>query len=133
MTTALEEYYEALDRLKGNRPLRAPKGTRITNDAVSLEAGRGKGSIKKSRALFADLIFAIDAAAAEQVAPAADGQEKLAKTKAQVERYRVLYEEAIAREVSLLKENFELKRELKRLGGPTILASGRERVLQDVP
>lgn len=125
MATALEEYYEALDRLKGNRPLRVPKGTRITNDAVSLEAGRGKGSIKKSRALFADLIFAIDAAAAEQVAPAAAGQEKIAKTKAQVEHYRVLYEEAIAREVSLLKENFELKRELKRLGGPTVLVSGK--------
>ena len=126
MATALEEYYEALDRLKGNRPLRVPKGTRITNDAVSLEAGRGKGSIKKSRALFADLIFAINSATAEQMAPAEAGQEKIAKTRAQVEHYRVLYEEAIAREVSLLKENFELKRELKRLGGPTVLVSGKQ-------
>ena len=41
-----------------------------------------------------------------------------------MERYRVLYEEVIAREVSLLKENFELKRELKRLGGPTVMVSG---------
>lgn len=124
MATALEEYYEALNRLKGNRPLRVSKGTRITNDAVSLEAGRGKGSIKKSRALFADLIFAINAAAAEQVAPAAVDQVKAAKNKAQAEHYRTLYEEAIAREVSLLKENFELKREIMRLGGPTILAPG---------
>ena len=117
MATALEEYYEALDRLKGNRPLRVPRGTRITNDAVSLEAGRGKGSIKKSRALFADLIFAIDAAAAAQVSPAAVDQAKAAKNKAQAEHYRALYEEAIAREVSLLKENFELKRELRVLAG----------------
>ena len=101
-----------------------PKGTRITNDAVSLEAGRHKGSIKKSRALFADLIFAIDTATVEHIAPAAVNQAKASKNKAQAEHYRALYEESIAREVSLLKEVFELKRELKRLGQPTDFGIG---------
>lgn len=122
MATTLDEYFEALARLKSNRPVHVPKGTKITNDAVSLEAGRSKGSIKKSRALFVDLIAAIDAAA-EQSAPGTDNQAKIAKSKAQVEHYRVLYEEAIAREVSLLKENFELKRELQRLGGKKVVSA----------
>jgi len=121
MATTLNEYFEALARLKSNRPVHVPKGTKITNDAVSLEAGRGKGSIKKSRPLFADLIAAIDTAAAEHAAPGAVDQAKIAKSKAQVERYRTLYEEAIVREVSLLKENFELKRELQRLGGKKVI------------
>ena len=121
MATTLDEYFEALTRLKSNRPVSVPKGTKITNDAVSLEAGRSKGSIKKSRPLFADLIAAIDVAAAEQSAPAAVDQAKIAKSKAQVAHYRALYEEAIAREISLLKENFELKRDLHRRGGKKVV------------
>ena len=121
MATTLDEYFEALARLKSNRPVHVPKGTKITNDAVSLEAGRSKGSIKKSRPLFADLIAAIDVAAAEQSAPAAVDQAKIAKSKAQVAHYRALYEEAIAREISLLKENFELKRDLHRRGGKKVV------------
>lgn len=123
MATTLDEYFEALARLKSNRPVHVPKGIKITNDAVSLEAGRSKGSIKKSRPLFADLIAAIDAAAAEQTAPVAVDQAKIAKSKVQVAHYRALYEEAIAREVSLLKENFELKRELQRLGGKKVVSA----------
>lgn len=45
----LAEYFAALERLKAGKPRIVPKGSRITNDAISLEAGRGKGSIKKSR------------------------------------------------------------------------------------
>ena len=52
----LADYFEALDRLQKGRPRIVPLGTKITNDAVSLEAGRKKGSIKKSRDLFKDLI-----------------------------------------------------------------------------
>lgn len=123
IATTLEEYFETLARLKSNRPVHVPKGTKITNDAVSLEAGRSKGSIKKSRPLFADLIAAIDAAAAKQAAPGAVDQAKIAKSKTQVAHYRALYEEAISREVSLLKENFELKRDLQRLGGEKVVSA----------
>lgn len=123
MAKAFEEYFEALDRLKRNQPIRVPKGSKISNDTASIEANRGKGSIKKSRALFADLIVAIDAVAANQATPYADQQLKIAKVRGQADKYRALYEEAIAREVSLLKENFGLKRELQRLGGAAVVQS----------
>jgi len=42
----IEEYYAALERLKAGRPKVVPKGSRITKDAVSVEAGRDIGSIK---------------------------------------------------------------------------------------
>jgi len=71
--------------------------------------------------LFADLIAAIDAAAEEQATPALAHQAKLAKSKGQADKYRALYEEAIARELSLLKENFELKRQLQRNGGEKVV------------
>ena len=67
MTDSFLEYYEALERLKKDTPMRVLKGTKITNDAVSLEAGRGKGSIKKSRPIFADLIVAIQIASEQQM------------------------------------------------------------------
>jgi hypothetical protein len=38
----LEPYYQALARLKAGKPQMVAKGTKITNDAVSLEAGRKK-------------------------------------------------------------------------------------------
>jgi hypothetical protein len=60
MADILKEYFAALGRLKEGKPVNVPKGTRITNDSVSLEAGRKKGTIKKSRPIFSDLIEAID-------------------------------------------------------------------------
>lgn len=65
----MKEYFEALTRLREGTSTIVPKGTKITKDAVSLEAGRGKGSIKKSRIQFAELIKCIDEAAIEQRQP----------------------------------------------------------------
>ena len=48
MDDILTEYFSALDRLKKNKPIRIPKGTKITNDSVALEAGKKKGTIKRS-------------------------------------------------------------------------------------
>ena len=59
--SALNEYYAALERLKANKPIVLPKGSAINNDTVALEAGRKRGSIKKSR--HAALIEAIELAA----------------------------------------------------------------------
>ena len=78
MSEALIEYFEALERLKVNKPIRMNIGTKITNDSVALEAGRSKGAVKKSRLIFADLIIAIDSAAAEQNVTSLD-QRKLLK------------------------------------------------------
>src|ERR1700730_9713047 len=100
----LEEYFAALERLIAGRPKVVLKGSKITNDAVSVEAGRGKGSIKKSRGVFADLIGAIALAAAEQSRPRVLQKQGLAKTRGEAEQYRRDLEAALAREVSLLKE-----------------------------
>ena len=81
-----------------------PKGARITNDSVSLEAGRKKGTIKKSRPIFAELIKAIDAAKEEESNPEDEMRARLEAARAEVTRYRTLWEGALAREVSLVKQ-----------------------------
>ena len=55
----VDKYFTALERLKA-------RGEPISNDAVALEAGSGRGSIKKSRPAYAELIAAINAAAKQQ-------------------------------------------------------------------
>lgn len=121
MTQPLEDYFEALARLKAGRPIRVPKEGKITNDSVALEAGRGKGSIKKSRAVFSDLIQAIDEAAAEQAKGTNQQREKLDKAKSTAEQYRRDLEAALARELSLLYELYEVKKRLAKLTGENVL------------
>jgi hypothetical protein len=104
MPDILKDYFEALERLKRDKPVNVPKGTKITNDSVSLEAGRKKGTIKKSRSIFSDLIEAIDAAAEAEAKPRDEMRERLDDAKAEAARYRALWEEALAREVSLVKQ-----------------------------
>lgn len=111
------DYYEALKRLQKNRPRIVAKDTRITNDAVSLEAGRGKGSIKRGRVAFANLIAAIEAAQSKQPSEAAEAF----GPRLRGDDLRILLDAALAREVSLLMENFELKRQLARLTGANVL------------
>jgi hypothetical protein len=120
-TQPLEEYYAALERLNAGRPKVVPRGSKMTNDAVSVEAGRGKGSIKKSRGVFADLIRAIALAAAEQSRPTFQQKQKLARTRGVAEQCRRDLEAALAREVSLLKELYEVKKRLARLTGEKII------------
>lgn len=107
MTDILKDYFEALERLKRGKPVNVLKGTKITNDSVSLEAGRKKGTIKKSRPIFSDLIEAIDAAVKAEVKPSDEMQARLDEAKAQATHYRALWEEALAREVSLVKQLWE--------------------------
>ena len=121
MTQPLIEYFDALDRLKTGHPVRVIKGTKITNDSVALEAGRGKGSIKKSRIVFAELILAIDEAAANLTKGSNQEKEKLVKAKLISNQYRLDLEAALAREVSLLYELYEVKKQLAQLTGANIL------------
>ena len=104
MTDILKDYFEALERLKRGKPVNVPKGTKITNDSVSLEAGRKKGTIKKARPIFSDLIEAINEAAKVETKPGDEMRSRLDEAKAQAARYRGLWEEALAREVSLVKQ-----------------------------
>ncbi|MET0383090.1 MAG: hypothetical protein ABW032_06665 [Burkholderiaceae bacterium] len=52
----VEKYFAALERLKA-------RGEPISNDAVALEAGSGRGNVKKSRPAYTELVAAMDAAA----------------------------------------------------------------------
>lgn len=104
MPDILKDYFEALERLKRGKPVNVPKGTKITNDSVSLEAGRKKGTIKKARPIFSVLIEAIDAAAKAEAKPRDEMRGRLDEAKAEAARYRAMWEEALAREVSLVKQ-----------------------------
>ena len=121
MSEALTEYFQALERLKNGRPTRIAKGGRINNDNVALEAGRKKGSIKKSRPVFKDLIEAIDASAADQSSPEKQMTRRLEKTRGEAQSYREKWEQALCRELSLLREVYALKKELASLRGGDIL------------
>lgn len=120
MSEALIEYFEALERLKVNKPIRIDIGTKISNDSVALEAGRNKGAIKKSRLIFADLIVAIDSAAKEQNIVPLD-QRKLLKMQEELKTVREDLEKALGREISLLYENYQLKKQLSALNTANII------------
>lgn len=113
--SVLNEYYAALERLKANRPTTLPKGSAINNDTVALEAGRKRGSIKKSR--HAALIEAIEQAAQQVgqnvLSPAQRIEQAKTKNKAVKNAYEQLeedYKKLLEKCNSLLLENFELKR-----------------------
>ena len=115
--SALNEYYAALERLKVNKPTVLAKGSAINNDTVALEAGRKRGSIKKSR--YAILVEAIELAAQEagQNIPSYAQQVEQAKnrTKAVKTDYEQLkedYEKLLEKCNSLLLENFELRKKV---------------------
>lgn len=112
--SALNEYYAALERLKANKPTILPKGSAINNDTVALEAGRKRGSIKKSR--HAALVEAIEEAAQQagqnMLSPTQQIEQARSKTKAVKSDYEQLqenYEILLEKCTSLLMENFELK------------------------
>lgn len=117
---SMQEYYDALDRLKADKPVRVLKGTKITNDSVSLEAGRGKGSIKKSRPGFAQLIADIDEAAAKQSESRNRDVERLDRLNRQVADLQSQLDAALAREMSLVYELFETKKKLASLTGEKV-------------
>jgi hypothetical protein len=117
----LTEYRTALNRLKDGLPKNVPKGTKITNDAVSLEAGRGKGSIKKSRAVFAQLIADIEAAAKEQSLPKRVVEQQSDRLKSEVKELRTQLDAALSREMSLVYELFEVKHALAKISGSNVI------------
>lgn len=120
-SNALDDYFSALERLKQGTPRIVKKGGKITNDSVSLEAGRKKGSIKKSREQFQALIAAIDAAAAEQSRPQREQAQRLGKVKQTAETLRMELDAALGRELSLLVELYETKKILAKLTGEKVL------------
>jgi len=115
MSDMMIDYFAALDRLSKR------KGARINNDAVAIEAGRKKGSIKKSRLQFAALIDAIDAANAFRELPKLDATHRLERAKGDAKHLRLKLDESLARELSLLRQVFTLRKELTALRGGSVL------------
>ncbi|QHS14679.1 hypothetical protein [Shewanella sp. Arc9-LZ] len=111
MSSALNDYFSALERLKNNVPNVLPKNSVINKDSVALEAGRKRGSLKKSRTIFADLITAIEVEAGKQVKTRRRSEHRLNKLGSEVNEYRALYEQGLARELSLIIEIRRLKEE----------------------
>ena len=118
--SVLNDYYAALERLKANKPIVLPKGSAINNDTVAMEAGRKRGSIKKSR--HAALIEAIELAAQQAgqnvLSPTQRIEQAKTKTKAVKSDYEQLkedYEILLEKCNSLLLENFELRQSVRTL------------------
>lgn len=126
-THAITEYFDALARLQTGRPLRVPKGTKISNDAVALEAGRGKGSIKKSRPAFVGLIQAINDSVAKQSTPSIEQKQnaRFDRVKAEALRNRKDLDAATASLVSRLYEIHELKKKIRTLENDVQLLTER--------
>ncbi|RZG88405.1 hypothetical protein EXE10_02395 [Acinetobacter sp. WCHAc060033] len=118
--SAINEYYAALERLKANKPTVLPKGSAINNDTVALEAGRKRGSIKKSRHIA--LVQAIELAAKQAgqnvLSPIQQIEQAKSKTKAVKSDYEQLkedYEKLLQKCNSLLLENFELRQSTRTI------------------
>ncbi len=106
------EYFDALDRIKNNTPIRIPKGSRINKDLVALEAGKTRGSIKKSRETFATLINEIEIAAQLQAEQEDNSSaHQLEKRKLEKAHYRHLYHQSLNRELMLLERLAELEKQ----------------------
>ncbi|RBA36998.1 MULTISPECIES: hypothetical protein [Acinetobacter] len=115
--SAHNEYDAALERLKANKPTILPKGSAINNDTVAMEAGRKRGSIKKSRhaALIEAIEQAAQAAGQNLLSPAQQIEQAKTKTKAVKSDYEQLkedYEKLLEKCNSLLLENFELRQKV---------------------
>ena len=123
----LKLYNEALDRLIAGKPTNVSKGARINNDAVSLEAGRGKGSIKKSRAGYAALIARIDAAALEQSQPKRDAADRAHRMSGRVADLELQLDAALGREMSLVYELLSVRKQLANLTDEKVIPIRRSK------
>lgn len=114
MNETLQDYFAALERLKSNNPINVPKNSKINKDIVALEAGRKRGSIKRSREMFLELIEAINIASNENNAHYDKLTSRISQLKSSTQNYKELYEKAINREIMYLERINELEKLLKK-------------------
>jgi hypothetical protein len=115
----MQDYWNALERLRNNKPIILPKGSLINKDTVALEAGRLRGSIKKSRESFSPLISAIEQARLEIPNQDLNFKIKIISEREQKNNYRELYHQSLNRELMLLHRLANLEKQLKRYGNVT--------------
>ncbi|WP_448125334.1 hypothetical protein [Pseudomonas veronii] len=116
------QYETALQRLVDNKPNILPLGSKITINNVALEAGRGKGSIRKDRECFDEL--------REKTKAAADKQKKensAKPNKASEKLFKDLYHQSVARELMLISQIDELEKDLSVLSNVTNIATQKEK------
>ncbi|MBP0598873.1 hypothetical protein J8I26_12200 [Herbaspirillum sp. LeCh32-8] len=126
----MQEYFDALQRIKDRTPARISKDVPISLKSVAEEAGKHRSSIVRSRTSFATLIAAIEAAekvdielpdttpsAAEHQAESSNEPEW--KDEA-IARLTHLLEESICREISLVEQVANLQREINALNAGNV-------------
>lgn len=106
MASAIIEFLEALNRL-------VERGVKPTFDAVAIEAGRKKGSIRRGLDRHKELVTAI-AKAAEQFEKEAE-QSKEFKQTARIEKLKKERDQYLAQYSSLLSEHIGLIYQLEDL------------------
>jgi hypothetical protein len=109
----MNDYFEALERLKNGTPKIVDVGSKINNDTVALEAGRKRGSIKKGRDTFSLLIEAIENCNNEENTYKFKYEKIKEKRKKDIEKYKILYEDALNRELMLIDRLNTLEKSLK--------------------
>lgn len=109
-SSTLMPYYAALNRLVAGKCEVVPPDTKITLNAVAIEAGKSPGSIKKQRAVYAGLIREVKQRAKEQEEKSLPGalkireaKTKASKSKAKADNFEDLYKAALGRELMLLR------------------------------
>ena len=108
------EYWQALERLKQGSPIRVPKNSKINKDTVALEAGRKRGSIKKSRDSFTELIEAIEQCQEQDQQYTPTAIERLKRERTLKRNYQEFYHQALNRELMLIERLANLEKELEQ-------------------
>lgn len=106
----LQKYYKALDRLIQNNPIIVSKGTKISYDSVSLEAGMSKGCIKKSRPGFSALIEAIDKHKSNTKSVSGNRNKKM---NIEILELKKRLNDSLIREINLISEIHEFRKKDK--------------------
>ncbi len=118
-----EDYFSALKRIIEGKTRILPAKSSINKDTVALEAGRKRGSIKKSRTEHSSIIAAIEAAAAQSLNASKqtlnpDSLKQKNKTNHdEIKKLKKDYEQALCQIVSLIHQNHSPRAKLLALTG----------------
>lgn len=106
-------YLEALDRL-------VSRGTKPTLDAVAIEAGRKKGSIRRGLTRHVELVACIDRAAGQFRKEAEQSKEskqayRISKLKKERDKYKEWYDNLLAKHLGAIYQLEEQRQDLLEL------------------
>lgn len=121
--------FEALERLKSKQCINIPNNSKINLDTVATEAGLYRGFIRRSNGRFKLLIDAIEQAATlTKDSTTTYTSEKVRKLKSEKNHYKKLYEDSVAREVSLMARINALESLLGNYNGSNIVDIHRRKL-----